>query len=176
MGSSLQEQFLKMGLVNKNTFNKAKKDKHDAAKSDSPKKNEISEMARQALAEKKKQAQQHNKKKAAQQQAKENTAKALQLIETHRIRYEEGDVAYNFKDNTTIKKILRPQKAIDSLAKGKTGIVKLAGEYQFVPADVIYKIRDLNSKLVIVFNTPSQKKDDGDDPYAEFAIPDDLMW
>ena len=36
---------------------------------------------------------------------KEATAQARQLIETHKIQQEEGDVAYNFKDNNTINPI-----------------------------------------------------------------------
>lgn len=177
MGSSLQDQFLKMGLVNKKKYNESKKSRHKKVVKAEAKDNEIAEMAKQALVEKKKQAQQHNKKRQAEQQAKEATAKARQLIETHKISYEEGSIAYNFKDNTTIKKIFLPQKAIDSLAQGKSGIVKLAGEYQFVPADIIYKIRALNNKMIVLFNSPSANKgNDEDDPYAEFEVPDDLMW
>ncbi len=176
MGNSLQEQFLKMGLVDKKKFNKSKKEKHNKKVTAGSKDSQISDMAKQALVEKKKQAQQHNKKRQAQQEAKEATAKARQLIETHKIKYEDGDTAYNFKDGTTIKKLLLPQKAIDSLAKGKSGIVKLAGEYQFVPADTVFKIRELNSKLVVLYNSPAVKKNTDDDPYADFEVPDDLMW
>lgn len=177
MGSSLQDQFLKMGLVDKKKYNESKKKQHDKRKAKEEKHDELATMAKKALAEKKKTAQQHNKKKRVEQQAKEATARARQLIDTHKITYEEGNIAYNFTDNTTIKKIYLPQKAIDNLANGKTGIVKLAGEYQFIPADIIYKVRELNSKLVILFNPPSANSDNqDDDPYAEYTVPDDLMW
>ncbi|MBM9606123.1 DUF2058 domain-containing protein [Desulfopila inferna] len=177
MGKTLQDQFLKMGLIDKQKFNQSKKDKHTRLKGQQKDENEIAEMARQALAEKKKKDQQLNKKKIAQREAKEASAKARQLIETHKIKAEDGDIPYNFKHENTIKKLRLAQKTIDSLALGKVGIVKLAGEYQLVPAATIYKVRELNSKLVVLLNAPPGKKDkDSDDPYGEYAIPDDLMW
>jgi len=177
MGKTLQDQFLKMGLVDKKKYNQSKKDKHAQKKVVQENDNEIADMARQALAEKKKRDQQLNKKKIAQREAKEATARARQLIETHRIPLEEGPIAYNFKEENTIKKLLLPQKTIDSLAQGKVGIVKLAGEYALVPANVLYKVRELNNKLVVLLNTPSTRKEnDADDPYSEYTVPDDLMW
>ncbi len=179
MGSSLQEQFLKMGLVDKKKVNKAKKQKHIQRKSGTTEDdvNDIAAMTKQALAEKKRRDQQLNKKKIAAREAKEASAKARQLIETHKISFEKGDTSYNFKDNNTIKKIFLDEKVINNLAKGKIGIVKQAGEYQMVPADIIYKIKELNSKLVVLLNTSTTKnKSDEDDPYAEYQIPDDLMW
>ena len=89
MGNSLQDQFLKVGLVDKKKHAQAKKEKHVQKKSSAPdRKDEIASMAKQALAQKKERDKQLNKKKIAQRQAKENTAKARQLIETHKIQME----------------------------------------------------------------------------------------
>lgn len=177
MAKSLQDQFLKLGLVDKKKHNQTKKERHTKKTAAEQQKNEIAEMAKQGLAEKKKRDKQLNKKKIAQRQAKEATAQARQLIETHKIDAVTGDIAYNFKDENTVKKILLNQPSIDSLAKGKLGIVKLAGEYHLVPAKIIYKIRSLNKKLVILLNSPGEEKNKSDDdPYAEYEIPDDLMW
>ena len=176
MGNSLQDQFLKLGLIDKKTYNKTKKDKHQKKVKAVDQKNEIADMAKQALAEKKKRDQQLNKKKIAEREAKEATAKARQLIETHRIDFGQGNVPYNFKHENKIKKIYTSDKAIASLINGKAGIVMLAGEYQFVPANIVYKVKELNPKLVVLLNTPEEKKKDEDDPYAEFEVPDDLMW
>ncbi len=176
MGNSLQDQFLKMGLVDKKKYKEAKKDQHEGKKNPSAQqKNDMADMAREALAEKKKRDQQLNKKKIAERQAKEATARARQLIETHKISVEQGDIAYNFKYENTIKKVLLSQKTIDSLASGKIGIVKQAGEFQFVPADIIYKVRQLNSKMVVLLNVAAEKSDN-DDFYAGYEVPDDLSW
>lgn len=177
MGNSLQDQFLKMGLVDKKKHSQAKKEKHTRKTSGQSDKNDIAEMAKKALEEKRKRDKQLNKKKIAQREAKEATAKARQLIETHKIQNEPGELTYNFKDENTVRKLNLTSKGVESLTKGKVGIVKLAGEYQLVPADIIYKIRELNAKLVILLNTPPSKKTkDADDPYAEYEVPDDLMW
>lgn len=179
MGSSLQDQFLKMGLVDKKKANKVKKQKHNQKKSGKKQEdvNNIAEMTKKGLAEKKKRDLQLNKKKIAAREAKEATARARQLIDTHKITHEKGDTPYNFTDNSTIKKIYLNNKIIDNLVNGKIGIVKQAGEYLLVPADIIYKIRELNNKLVILLNVlTSKNKSDEDDPYADYEVPDDLMW
>lgn len=178
MGNSLQDQFLKAGLVDKKKHAQAKKEKHAHKKSpSSDQKEEIASMAKQGLAQKKERDKQLNKKKIAQRQVKEATAKARQLIETHKIPMDAGDITYNFKHEKTIKKLNLTKNGVESLVRGKVGIVKLAGEYQLVPADIIYKIRELNPNFVVLLNTPSSKnKKDADDPYAEYEIPDDLMW
>jgi len=178
MGNSLQDQFLKAGLVDKKKHAQAKKEKHAQKKSSaSDQKDEIASMAKQALAQKKERDKQLNKKKIAQREAKEATAKARQLIETHKIPMDTGDIAYNFKHEKTIKKLNLTKNGVESLVQGRVGIVKIAGEYQLVPADVIYKIRELNPNFVVLLNTPSSKKEkDEDDPYAQYEVPDDLMW
>lgn len=177
MSKSLQDQFLKLGLVDKKSFNKSKKDKHRKKISADDQKNEMADMAKQALAEKKKRDQQLNKKKIAEREAKEATAKARQLIETHKVDFEKGDIPYNFQHESKIKKIYLSQNGIDSLVKGKVGIVLLAGDYTFVPADIIYKIKELNKNFIVLLNASDEKKGkDEDDPYAEFEVPDDLMW
>lgn len=177
MGKSLQDQFLKMGLVDKKKYNKSKKEAHNKRKTKGDQKDEIKEAVKKGLAEKKQKDLQHNKKKRAEREKKEATAQARQLIETHKIPYDEGNVLYNFKDNNTIKKLYFTEKIIEKLAAGKIGIVKLAGVYQLVPADTIYKLKELNDKMVVLLNTPNNKKEtDSEDPYAGYEVPDDLMW
>ena len=90
MGNSLQDQFLKMGLVDKKKHSQAKKEKHARKTSGQPDKSEIADMAKKALEEKRKRDKQLNKKKIAQREAKEATARARQLIETHKIQSESG--------------------------------------------------------------------------------------
>lgn len=177
MGNSLQDQFLKMGLVNKKKYNESKKEKHVQKSLPDKTKNEIADMAQKALAEKKKRDKQLNKKKIAERQVKEAAAKARQLIDTHKITVEPGNISYNFKYENKIKKLLLNQKTIDQLAKGKIGIVKQAGEFQYVPADIIFKVRQLNPKMVVLINTQTEKAaNNAEDPYANYEVPDDLMW
>ena len=42
------------------------------------------------------------------------------------------------------------------------------------PPAVAEKIRQRNLSLVI--DLPEDKRRDADDPYAQFQVPDDLMW
>lgn len=180
MGSSLQDQFLKMGLVDKKQVKKNKKAKYK--KTQQKGRNEApdeSKLLAQAAQEKQKQkAQQLNRKKNAARQEKENATRIRQLIESHRIEWQEGTTPYNFTDKNTVKKIYVDTEIADRLSKGSLGIVKLAGKYEFIPAAIAKEIQDKSKNQIISWHAPKQKAEQGqeDDPYAEFEVPDDLMW
>ena len=62
------------------------------------------------------------------------------------------------------------------LSRGVLAIVKADGRYHLVPAGVADKIALRDSASVIVNNVKQAIEGDEDDPYAEFKVPDDLMW
>ena len=67
-------------------------------------------------------------------------------------------------------------KLHSQLSRGRLAIVKLAESYQLVPAGVAEKIGLRDAAYVIVQNQVETEADEDDDPYAEFKVPDDLMW
>ncbi len=176
MGNSLQDQFLKLGLANKKQVNKIKKNKYQQkkAKGIKPEDNESKILAQEAMAQRKKRDTVLNKKRNKKLKQKEAVAQIRQLIEKYRQQYNEGDTPYNFSDNNKIKRIYLPKEICDKLGAGKLAIVRQAGEYQIVPAQIGRKIQTLNKKQVILLHSPT--KPDTEDPYAEFQIPDDLVW
>ncbi len=86
------------------------------------------------------------------------------------------DLAYNFEDNKNIKRIYVTQDTHDAIALGKLAIVKLEGQYEIVPGPVADKIKLRDENYIILRNDPSQQDEESDDFYAEYEIPDDLMW
>jgi uncharacterized protein YaiL (DUF2058 family) len=49
--------------------------------------------------------------------------------------------------------------------------------YELVPAIVAEKIKQRDDSYVLVMNDKIQEETStNDDPYADFQIPDDLMW
>lgn len=45
-----------------------------------------------------------------------------------------------------------------------------------IPASVADKITQRDADSIVLNNALSQEEQDEDDPYADFKIPDDLMW
>ena len=61
------------------------------------------------------------------------------------------------------------------IIEGKLGIARIEGRYELVPKTIAEKIQQRNDKRVILFENTEQEIDEND-PYAEFQVPDDLMW
>ncbi len=106
-----------------------------------------------------------------------------QLIEMNRITIANGDIGFNFTDGNLIKKIFVDKLTQAQLINGRLAIARLLvdnnseGEYAIIPASVADKIaqRDASS-IVLLHSALSAEEQDEDDPYADFKVPDDLMW
>ena len=53
---------------------------------------------------------------------------------------------------------------------------KPEGEYAIIPAVVAEKIAQRDASSIVLHSALSQDEQDEDDPYADFKVPDDLMW
>ncbi|EKZ6239024.1 DUF2058 family protein, partial [Klebsiella pneumoniae] len=49
-------------------------------------------------------------------------------------------------------------------------------EYAIIPAVVAEKIAQRDASSIVLHSALSQDEQDEDDPYADFKVPDDLMW
>lgn len=175
---TLQEQMLKAGLV---TGKKMAKVQRTAKKS-----RVQAREAREAVEENKKAQIERDKQLSEQQKqatlSKEYKAQVKQLIEMNRIVVSKGDISFNFTDNNVIKTIIVDKAIQTQLISGRLAIARLLvnndgeGEYAIIPASVADKIalRDANS--IVLNSALSQEEQDEDDPYADFKVPDDLMW
>ena len=74
-----------------------------------------------------------------------------------------------------IKKIYVSASVQTDLVRGRLAIVKLGEEYELVPAPVADKISQRDEGYVLSQQAATQEVDE-DDPYADYQIPDDLMW
>lgn len=61
------------------------------------------------------------------------------------------------------------------IIEGKLGIARIDGRYELVPRSIAEKIQQRNEKRVILFDN-SEPDIDENDPYAEYQVPDDLIW
>lgn len=175
---TLQEQMLKAGLV---TSKKMEKVQRTAKKS-----RVQAREARQAVEENKKVQLERDKQLSEQQKqaalSKEYKAQVRQLIDMNRITLAKGDIGFNFTDGNLIKKIYVDKTTQTQLINGRLAIARLAvddaGEstYAIIPAVVADKIAQRDASSIVLNSALSQEEQDEDDPYADFKVPDDLMW
>ncbi len=179
MANSLHEQLLKAGLVDEKKVNKAKKAKQRKEKeqrhSKQKQEDEATRLAKQAKARDAERDRELNRKKHDETLRKAIAAQIRQLVEMNRLPLDEGQIAYNFTDAGKVQRIYVTEKLVGQLSRGNLAIVKLNERYEVVPAGVAEKISHRDAACVIVRNQPDSAID-ADDPYADFKVPDDLMW
>lgn len=179
MAISLKDQLLKAGLVDARKVSAATKEKHKQDKQQRKHKietvDEAKVSAQKTREEKAERDRQLNFERDEQLRHKAIIAQIKQLIEVSRLPRDGAEIAYNFTDGTKIKKILVTNEMLNQLSNGRLAIVKFDGQYSVVPKSVAEKIKLRDESYVIVSNV-LQQTDDTDDPYAEYKIPDDLMW
>jgi len=64
----------------------------------------------------------------------------------------------------------------EQLSRGKLAIVKLNEHYELVPTAIAERIRMRDEKCVILCNDSQHGDEQQDEPYANYQVPDDLMW
>ncbi len=168
---SLQEQMLKAGLVNEKKLKKAKK---------GSKKSRVQAREAKAAVEENKAAQKErdqalNKQRDEEKLSKEIKAQVKQLITLNTIEHGNGDIKYNFTDGTLVKSIYVTQEARDQLSKGQLSIARLEEGYSVIPTIVAKKIAERDQETIIE-NDVKEEVVEEDDPYAQYVVPDDLMW
>ena len=177
--ASLQEQLLQAGMVDAKKAKQIQKDKRKQAKQ-VPKGHVVEDAAREQAkkvqAEKVERDREINRQQHEVAEQKAIAAQIKQLIEMNRINRDKGDATYQFVDAAKIKKINVTPQLLDQLSRGRIAIVKLQDRYELVPAVVAQKIEQRDPAVVLVRNDGVQEEVDEDDPYADYKIPDDLMW
>lgn len=177
--ASLQEQLLKAGMVDAKKAKQINKEKRKQAKQQ-PKGQQQQDETKAAAAAALVQKAEHDRALERERQAQLNkraiAAQIKQLITSNNIERRGGNVAFSFADNKKIKTIHISPLLQTQLAKGVIAIAGLDGGYHLIPAMVADKISQRDTNTVVYRNIPSADTPDEDDPYADYQIPDDLMW
>lgn len=175
---TLQEQLLKAGLVTSKKMDKVQR---------TAKKSRVQSREARAAVEENKKAQLERDKQLNEQQkqaalSKEHKAQVKQLIEMNRIDISKGDIGFNFTDNNLIKKVFVDKTTQAQLISGRLAIARLVtdsngeSQYAIIPASVADKIAQRDASNIVLNSALSQEEQDEEDPYADFKVPDDLMW
>ena len=183
--SSLQEHLLKAGLVDEKKLAKAEQEKNrraSAARKKHGKKAAQSKPARQpAQNEKAQRDRELNRKRQQEARRRERVAQVKQLIEGNRQDRSKGEIPYGFAYRGKVKKIHVTEAQRDQLVAGRLGIVTWVvnnegRRFELVPKAVAEKIRERDAASFVDLGAPTRSEPDETDPYADYQVPDDLIW
>jgi uncharacterized protein YaiL (DUF2058 family) len=180
MGNPFQDQLLKAGLVTKKQVQKAQQDKsrknkQQRSKKEPPVVDEVKLKAQQAAQEKARHDRELNKKKQDQARQKANSIEINQIITNNCIARDEScEIIYNFEHDKKVRRIYVDAEMKQKIVQGKLGIARIEGRYELVPKSIAEKIKQRNEKRIVIFD--AEEVVDENDPYADYAIPDDLTW
>jgi uncharacterized protein YaiL (DUF2058 family) len=186
--ASLQDQLLKAGLTTKQ---KARQANSDQRKTNKQKRSGVAhgaslqEQVQQDLAKAKaeKQAKDNalNESKQQQRAEKEQALRIKQILSHHQINNVFGESEYNYTFGNKIKKLSVNAVTHKALVNGR---LALCGQYEgddeityIVTSETAEKVATLDASLILVQNDKAENDVvDEDDPYADYQIPDDMMW
>jgi hypothetical protein len=184
MSMSLRDQLLAAGLVSQKQVKDAERQKqHQQRQHHGPKRKDSAAapvVAPRPPAQNAKvvRDQALNRQQQEKAQKKALLAQIKQLVEQNRLAPIEGGDAYNFVDGSKIRRIAVNAEVRARITRGELAIVRHGGGYDLVPKAIAERIRERDPHAVVAAGpaAPPQDAVQPDDPYKEFAVPDDLMW
>lgn len=176
----LQAQLLKSGLTNENKVKqvKAEKRKQDKLQRNNGVEivNDVKLSAEQARQQQIERDRELNRQRKLADEQKALAAQIKQITQLNRIEQDANGLVYQFNHDNKVKAIYVSDKVREALINGRAGIIKLEQSFEIVPAEIARKIQSRDAHSVVVLNQPTLDVPAADDPYADFQIPDDLMW
>lgn len=182
MSMSLRDQLLQAGLVNEKQAREAERQlqRQQQGRQQQPKQQRgqpsaQERAAQQSVLAKAARDQELNRRQQEKAERKARHAQIKQLIELNRLPKGEGDEYYSFVDHNKVRRIVADGAVRERIIRGEILIARCEGRYELVPAETAARIRERDERAVIAHAT-AQAAAEADDAYADFAVPDDLMW
>jgi len=177
MGNSLQDQLFKAGLASKKQSVRAKKAKNTKEKQQRKGVEVVDETAALVAktdAEKVAKDKRLNQQRDAAAHTKAIKAQIVELVSLNKIS-ERGDTEFRYNHEGKIKTMALQSDTRDLLVKGILNIVSVDQQHDIVPKAVAAKIAERDACAIVLANQNTQD-DEQDDEYADYKVPDDLMW
>lgn len=175
--NALQAQLLKAGLVDNKKAKKLSKQAQHEHRTGQSLEAEMKAKIELDKQEKIAKDQSLNMEKQRLLEGKALKASIIQMITQHKIKDTNGDVVYQFIDDSKIKKMYINQQIYNALVSGSLVVAKDHESYAFLPKALADRIDEKQQGFIIVNNSEKNNETtDEEDPYAAYVIPDDLMW
>lgn len=185
MAGSLKDQLLNMGLVDQKKAKQAEKEKNQkkkqAKKARKSGQSVVDEQAQQQQLleqqrlEKQQRDRELNRQRDEERRNREIEAQCRQMINQQQLTIpEDAEVSYNFAYAKKVKTLYVTPVLQSQLIKGQIAIAVLDEKFYLIPDKFAEKIEQRHPDYVI--RIQPEEEPDEDDPYADYKIPDDLMW
>lgn len=177
---SLQDQLLQAGLT---TSHKAKVAKSEKRKQQKKQKkgatsnpSDLQKHIQQTKLEQQKKAEELNQVRQGDLKQREQIARVKQILEHHNQDEIRGERTFNFTYENKVKELDVNEKTQKALAGGRLAICVLEGQFFVLEDEPARKVAEVDEKYIVFHVEPEDKGKDDDDPYADFEVPDDLVW
>lgn len=177
---SLRDQLLTAGLTDQKSVKNVRKQKQKQNKKPKKERGDTPEIARQveqAQRDKANRDKELNRLRQLEVEKKAHFAQIRQLIDTSKIDRTDGEVTYHFTIDGKVKSIHVTAEQQKQLARNQIAIViSDVDQVELVPRVVAEKIAQRDTSRIIENRTEEPDTVAEDDPYADYQIPDDLVW
>ena len=179
-GNPLQEQLLKAGLVKKSKVSQVAREQHVAKHAKgAATPSEIALEAERARAEKVERDRALAQERKAQARIAELRAQARQIIDDKKIPGA-GDSEYRFTADNAIRTLLVSDEQRKQLSTGTLVIAQLGERHLLLPRAAGDKVRERDAGMIVLDHGSAGQADtasaEDDAYYAQFKVPDDLVW
>lgn len=178
----LQEQLLKAGLVKKSKVAEVAREQHKARHAKAATgPSEIARGAERARQEKAERDRALAQEQKARQRIAELRAQAMRIAKDKQVAGA-GESEYRFTADGAIRTILVGDEQRKSLAAGALVIVRLGERDVLLPRAAADKVRERDPGMIVLDHgqatgsEPSAGNAEDDAYYAQFQVPDDLVW
>lgn len=186
MSLSLREQLLQAGLVSSKQAKQAEQQKHQQTRQQqktqprsqpaAPTAQQLAQL--QAHAAKVARDQELNRLRQEARERQARLAEIRQIVEQNRLPRIESDDYFNFVHKNRIHRIAVDASLRERLASSSVMIVRYGKFYASVLPEIAERVRERDADSVVDLNAQlsADRAPAEDDPYKDFAVPDDLMW
>lgn len=178
----LQEQLLKAGLVKKSKVAAVAREQNKAKHAKTPPTpNEVKLEAERARVEKVERDRALAAGQRAQARIAELRAQARQIIEDKKVP-RMGEIEYRFAAHGAIHSLQVNEALRRQLASGALVIARLGERYEVLPRAAGDKVRERDAGMIVLDHgaepaaASNAASEEDDDYYAQFKVPDDLVW
>lgn len=178
----LQEQLLKAGLVKKSRVADVAREQNKARHAKGPSgPSETQVEAERVRAEKAERDRTLAAERKARLRITELLAQARQIIEDKKVP-RTGEIEYRFTADGAIRTLLVNDDLRKMLSSGALVIARLGERYELLPRTAGDKVRERDASMIVLDHRhatdaePSTTSSDDDAYYAQFQVPDDLVW
>ncbi|WP_114241048.1 DUF2058 domain-containing protein [Dyella sp. C9] len=179
MRNPLQEQLLKAGLAKKGKVDQIAREQAKQRQGKAPAQVEADKVDTQRLqAERAERDRMLAAERNAQAHARELAAQVRQIVDANKVK-REGEISYRFSVGDKIHSVLVNEILRAQLAKGVLVVVRAGDGFELLPRAAAEKVRERDASAIVLDHGQSseaQPQSEDDAYYAQFQVPDDLVW